>query len=321
MWLSVLFLIIGLGLLFVGAETLVRASVALAERLGMSKLIIGLTVVGFGTSTPELLVSISAALRGSPELALGNIVGSNTANILLIIGIAALVQPLSAWPRSAIRDCLIAALVALALYGIVHGATIGRIEGAAMFMALIAYLAVSYWLERRESRRPVAELETEEFEDIAIRSKWLSPVLIVVGIAILLVGAELLVRGAVTIAREFGVSDAVIGLSLVAIGTSLPELATGIVAAYRKHSDVVIGNVIGSNIFNVLCILALTALVQPISVSPRFAELDTVVMLAVSIALLLLMVTRPRIGRIAGAVMLAAYGAYMWVLFGVGAIG
>ena len=189
MWLSTILLIGGLALLFVGAETLVRASVALAERLGLSKLIIGLTVVGFGTSTPELLVSISAALRGAPELALGNVVGSNTANVLLIIGIAALVQPLSAWPRSALRDCLVAALVALALFGLVHGTTIGRFDGSVMFAALIAYLIVSYKLERRENARPIAELETEEFEDIAIPRTWLAPVLIAVGIATLVAGA------------------------------------------------------------------------------------------------------------------------------------
>tara|TARA_E500000305_G_C4027963_1_gene243000 strand:+ start:5977 stop:6768 length:792 start_codon:yes stop_codon:yes gene_type:complete len=242
----------GLVLLFVGGEGLVRGSVALAERLGISKLLIGLVIVGFGTSTPELLVSVNAALGGTPEIALGNVVGSNIANVLLIVGVAAVIAPILGWERTAVREALVASLVSLAAFALVQGEVITPIEGIAMLLVLAGYLFSSYWLETRDRQAKTFDHEAEEFEDIPLPRPWLAPVLAIGGIAALVFGADMLVEGAVNIARDFGVPDAVIGLSLVAIGTSLPELATAIVAAIRRHSDVVLGNVIGSNIFNIL---------------------------------------------------------------------
>ncbi|WP_235958200.1 sodium:calcium antiporter [Salipiger sp. PrR003] len=224
----------GLVLLFVGGEGLIRGSVALAEKFGISKLLIGLVIVGFGTSTPELL-----ALDGAPEIALGNVVGSNIANILLIVGVAALILPISGWQRTAVREALVATLVALVVVGLTQGEVINRVEGLAMLVVLAGCLASSVWLERRDREAKTFEHEAEEFEDIPLSRPWLPPVLALGGIGALVYGADLLVEGSVNIARSFGVPDAVIGLSLVAVGPSLPELATAIVAAVRKHTDVV----------------------------------------------------------------------------------
>jgi cation:H+ antiporter len=312
---DLLLVAVGLVLLFLGGEGLVRGSVAIAERLGISKLLIGLVIVGFGTSTPELLVSVNAALGGTPEIALGNVVGSNIANVLLIVGVAAVITPILGWERTAVREALVATLVSLAAFALVQGEVITRIEGIAMLVVLAGYLFSSYWLEKRDRKAKTFEHEAEEFEDIPISRPWLAPVLALGGIVALVFGADMLVKGAVNIARDFGVPDAVIGLSLVAIGTSLPELATAIVAAIRRHSDVVLGNVIGSNIFNILATLGVTVVIQPIEVSARFREIDTPVMLGAALLLLGLLFATSRISRIWGGLMLAAYAAYMVLLF------
>lgn len=305
----------GLVMLFAGGEVLVRGSVEIAERLGVSKLLIGLVIVGFGTSTPELLVSLKAALKGSPDIALGNVIGSNIANVLLILGLAALILPITDWTRTAVRETLVATVVALALFGLVHGEVITGRDGLAFLAVLIVYLLASYWLEKREAHATVFEQETNEFQDVKLKSRWLPAVLAVAGIALLVFGADLLVKGSVSIARTFSVPEAVIGLSLVAVGTSLPELATAVVAAIRKHSDVVLGNIIGSNIFNVLAILGVTAVVQTIAVDRRFRDFDAPVMLATSCVLLLVLFSASRIGRLPGLLMLSAYAAYLTLLY------
>ncbi|MTJ05837.1 MAG: calcium/sodium antiporter [Sediminimonas qiaohouensis] len=308
----------GLILLFVGGEGLVRGSVAIAERFGISKLLIGLVIVGFGTSTPELLVSVNAALDGASEIALGNVVGSNIANILLIIGIAAVIVPITAWQRTAVREALVATLVALVAFGLVQGALITRVEGIAMLLVLAGYLFASYWLERRNQEAKAFQHEAEEFRDIPLLRPWLAHALVLGGIVALIAGADMLVEGAVSIALSFNVSDAVIGLSLVAVGTSLPELATAIVAAIRRHSDVVLGNVIGSNIFNILAILGATVMIQPIEVAARFREIDTPVMLGASLLLAGLLFATKVIGRGWGGLMLVAYLVYLVHLLSIG---
>lgn len=305
----------GLVLLFLGGEGLVRGSIAIAERLGISKLLIGLVIVGFGTSTPELLVSVNAALEGAPEIALGNVVGSNIANVLLIVGLAAVITPILGWERAAVREALVATLVTLAAFALVQGEIITRIEGIAMLMVFAGYLFSSYWPERRDRAAKTIQPETEALAEIPLPRPWLAPALALGGIAALVFGADLLVDGAVNIARDFGVPDAVIGLSLVAVGTSLPELATAIVAAIRRHSDVALGNVIGSNIFNILAILGVTVVIQPIQVSARFREIDTPVMLGAALLLLALLFASKGIGRGWGALMLVLYMGYMAFLF------
>ena len=308
----------GLALLFLGGEGLVRGSVRIAERLGISKLLIGLVIVGFGTSMPELLVSMKAALAGTPEIALGNVVGSNIANVLLIVGMAAVITPILGWERTAVREALVAALVSLAAFALVQGEVITKLEGITMLVVLAGYLFLSYWLEKRDPQAKTFQHEAEEFEDIPLPRPWLAPVLALGGIVALVFGADMLIEGAVNIARDFAVPDAVIGLSLVAIGTSLPELATAIVAAIRRHYDVVLGNVIGSNIFNILAILGVTVVIQPIEVSARFREIDTPVMLGSALLLLALLFVAKTIGRLWGFLMLALYAAYMVLLFSSG---
>ncbi|WP_138923671.1 calcium/sodium antiporter [Sulfitobacter sp. BSw21498] len=305
----------GLVLLFVGGEGLVRGAVAIAERFGISKLLIGLLIVGFGTSTPEFLVSVNAALDGSPELALGNVVGSNIANILLIVGVAAVITPIIGWDRTAVREALVSTLVALAVVGLVQGDVISRMQGITMLVVLAGYLFSTYWIEKRDRKAKSFQHEAEAFEDIPMERPWQAPLFVLAGIAALVFGADFLVQGSVSIARAYGVSDAVIGLSLVAIGTSLPELATAVVAAIRRQSDVVLGNVIGSNIFNILAILGITVVIQPIGVNARFREIDTPLMLGASLLLLGLLFATRSIGRIWGVLMLLAYAAYMIFLF------
>jgi len=311
----------GLVLLFLGGEALVRGAVALAARLGLPKLVIGLTVVGFGTSAPELMVSAGAALGGAPEIALGNVVGSNIANILLVLAIGCLICPLAGWDGTSVREALIAALAGLALFGLVHGAVIGRGDGLALSAALVIYLAATFWIARRGNAGSEFEHEVEAFSAPALeRVAWLAPALTLAGLVALILGARLLVSGAVDIARAFGVSEAVIGLSLVAVGTSLPELATAGAAAFRRQTDVLLGNLIGSCIFNALGILGLTALIAPIDVASRFADFDTPVMLAASFLLAALLITRRKLGRVVGALMLAGYGAYIWRLAATGTV-
>ncbi|WP_417835695.1 calcium/sodium antiporter [Thalassospira tepidiphila] len=299
-----LMLLGGLAGLFFGGESLVRGSVGIARKLSMSSLLIGLTVVGFGTSTPELLVSMDAALRGVPDIALGNVIGSNIANILLIVGVSAVVWPIAISGGTLGRDTAVMLGAAVVLVPFFALGDLGRVAGGFMFAALIGYLVFAY----RQSRS-----ETASSTDLpeAVSNVWLSIVWVVAGLAMLMVGAHYLVEGAVTIARTFGVSEAFIGLTIVAVGTSLPELATSLIAALKKQSEIAIGNIIGSNIFNILGILGLTAVVYPIPVADRFLMFDLPVMIAVSIGLTL-MLRRPQIGRIPGIIMLVLYAGYVW---------
>lgn len=304
-----LYIAIGLVLLFLGGEFLVRGSVAIATNLGISKVVVGLVIVGFGTSAPELLVSLQAALAGSPDIAIGNVVGSNIANILLIVGVAALIVPVSNPDTSIHRDVLIMVGVSLLLMVVFQFGEIGRLTGLAFVMLLGAYLFATYRIEslRRES---VLEHEADEF---VVRPAGMPIAIIgaVAGLIFLVLGARLLVDGATGIATAFGVSEAVIGLTIVAVGTSLPELATAIVASLRRHGDVVLANVVGSNIFNILCILGFTAIIAPIHVAERFAASDVFFMLGVAGIAAAILLKRFLIGRGIGMLFLIAYGGYI----------
>lgn len=312
------YVLAGLVLLFFGGEALVRGSVAIAERMGISKLVVGLVIVGFGTSAPELLVSVQAALDGAPDISIGNVVGSNIANVLLVIGLAAAIAPVANTDRTLRRDLLV--LVASAAFACALFLTgeIGRLSGLALVAGLAAYLGFSLVAERR--RRKLAQgVETQEDEipgaEVGglVDKPAIAALAVLGGIAALVFGARLLVTGATGIARDFGVSEAVIGLTIVAIGTSLPELATALVAAVKREAEVVLANVVGSGIFNVLCILGITALIAPIPVAERFAYVDGPIMLAISVLAALFLWYRDRIGRLVGAGMLVVYGAYIAV--------
>jgi len=307
----------GFVLLFGGGELLVRGAVAVSRRFGLSPLLIGMTVVAWCTSAPELVVSLDAALKGSSAIALGNIVGSNIFNILGVLGVSALIAPIVVKPEALYRDTGVMIGSALALIAVVLTGVIGRIPGLFLLLGVIAYVALSYRAELRASAAPSAELHLHEAEEIAgPQHVWVGAAYFVAGLAALVVGSRLLITGATDIALQFGISEAIIGLTLVAVGTSLPELATSVVAAFRGHADVAVGNVVGSNIFNILGIIGVTSLVRPIEVATRMAHVDVWVMLAASFALVPLLLLRGRIGRIAGAAMLAVYGAYLVLLFG-----
>ena len=307
-----LYILIGLAGLFLGGEALVRGAVAIAVQMGISKLVIGLTIVGFGTSMPELLVSMNAALAGSPDIALGNVVGSNIANILLILGVSALVYPIAGWDRNVRRDALVALAVAVLTLILVQFAVIGRLAGLMMAAALGLYLWSIFAKEKLAPSQITDESDPHRAADM---TQIVAAGAVVLGLLLLVSGADFLVEGATNIARGFGISEAVIGLTIVAVGTSLPELATSVAAALRKHSDVALGNVIGSNIFNILGILGLTAFVQPVGVGPGFAAFDAPVMLAVTMLLAGLLFFAKLIDRRIGAAMVAAYAAYTAALF------
>jgi cation:H+ antiporter len=307
------FLIIaGFALLLVGGESVVRGSVALAQRLGVSPLIVGLTIVGFGTSLPEMVVSVNAALVGSPGLAVGNVVGSNIANILLILGVAAVIAPIAVHPSAVKRDLL--GMTAVTLIYVTLG-MMGQIvfwHGVAMLIALFCYIGFTVWHDNK-SNDAVADLHREEAEEmgvIPLRTVSIGGI-IIVGLFAVVVGAEWLVTGATTLAKEFGVPEEVIGLTIVAIGTSLPELATSIVAAYRGHSDVCVGNVLGSNLFNLFGITGVTALFAPLPFSDKIAGFDLWVLLAATALIIPFMLSGRRISRLEGSILLVLYFGFI----------
>ena len=298
------FLVVGLIGLFFGGEALVRGSVGIARRMAIPPLLIGLTVVGFGTSTPELLVSVGAAWRGVPDIALGNIIGSNIANILLIIGLSALVWPIKVMGATLRRDTAVMMAAALVLVPIFALAQMGRISGLVLVAGLAGYLIWAY-------RQP-GDAAPEDEDTSAPASTLVSALWVIGGLVALMVGARFLVDGAVSIARGYGISEAFIGLTIVAVGTSLPELATSLIAAFKRQSEIAIGNIVGSNIFNVLGILGVTALIAPIPVASRFLTFDLPVMIGVSLILTALLLTRPVIGRGVGVALLVGYVVYVW---------
>jgi len=302
-----IFLIIGLVGLFFGGEFLVRGSVGIARRLAIPPLLIGLTVVGFGTSTPELLVSVDAALSGVPDIAIGNIVGSNIGNILLIVGLSALVWPIRVLGGTLSRDTAVMMAAALVLIPIFWMGVMGRLSGLVLVAGLIGYLVWAYL-------KPGSD--TAEDDPSPMMPFWQAVAWVAVGLIALIVGARFLVDGAVNIARGYGISEAFIGLTIVAIGTSLPELATSLIAAFRRQSEIAIGNIVGSNIFNVLGILGVTALIAPIPVADRFLSFDLPVMIVASLALTALLLLRPQIGRLMGVTLLVAYAVYVWAAQG-----
>lgn len=300
----------GLVLLVFAADFMVRGAVSMAQRLGIHTLVIGLTVVAFGTSAPELLVGVDAVATGAPTLALGNVVGSNIANVWLVLGLPAVIAPMMCnAPRFTHNMIIMLASTALFI-GLAYTGAFTWWSG----LVLVGLLATFVFFSARrveatiDYEQVLAEIEGVPEKPDSFR---LSAGLVVAGLAGLIIGAHILVQGSVSIAREFGISEAVIGLSLVAIGTSIPELVTAIVAALRGHCDVAIGNVIGSNIFNLLGIIGVSSMVGTIPVPTRFTELDLWIMAAASLTLLPYAVFKFRIGRTSGALFTIAYFSFI----------
>ncbi|MBI5852077.1 MAG: calcium/sodium antiporter [Planctomycetes bacterium] len=310
-------LLASLLLLTLGAELLVRGSVALAERLGMSSFVIGLTIVGFGTSTPELVTSLRAALGGQDDIAVGNVVGSNIFNIALILGVSALICPIPVHLKSVQREVWVVILAGAAPWlAFTTGGEVGRVVGGVFVAFFVWQMWSSIVRGRSEGQDLLPELDTVGAPvKTAGIGAWLPILLVAVGLALLVLGANLLIDSASAIARSLGVSELAIALTIVAGGTSAPELVTSVVAAVRKQPEIAVGNILGSNIFNIFLILGLTGAITPQAVSPQVMALDTPVMFAVSLALLPVMGRGAHISRTEGAVLVIGYVAYIWVLF------
>jgi len=311
--LAFLYLLVGVALLYGGAEGLVRGSASLALRLGLSPLVVGLTVVAFGTSAPELVVSLRAALGGQSAISVGNVVGSNICNVGLILGLSALIIPVATSSRVVRIDIpVMLGLTGLTIFVLASG-TIGRLEGGLLTALLVGYIIFTIRLAHRAPDDPLAG-EFGEIVRLSKRGLALDIFLVVAGGVLLVLGVRFFVDGAVTVARAFGWSEAVIGLTIVAIGTSLPELATSVVAALKKESDIAVGNIVGSNVFNLLGILGLTALVTPLSAA-GLSAMDLAVMAAFSVALWVFAFFGRRISRLQGAFLLGGYVAYLsWLV-------
>ena len=314
--LDVLLLALGVGVLYYGAEWLVRGSARLAASLGVSPIVVGLTVVSFGTSAPELVVCAVAALGGNPGLAIGNVLGSNLANIGLILGLTAMVQPLEVHARVVWREMPLMLLVTAALYPLLWDAHLSRADGFILLLALTGYLVFVFQSVGDEAPEIVGEYE--DYMQASTETTLVHPpdiFWILAGSACLVLGGYCIVEGAVSIASSLGLSQVIIGLTIVAIGTSLPELATALVAAARKEADIAVGNVIGSNIFNVAAILGTTSVLEPITIPAAVLTRELPVVLILSALLFPLLRTGWRIQRWEGAVLLAAYvGAGVYLL-------
>jgi len=315
--------LVGFVLLYFGAEWLVKGSSSLARSLGVTPIVIGLTVVAFGTSAPELVVSLISSIKGKSMIAVGNVVGSNICNIALVLGLSALFNPIKSDPSVIRRDIPIMLAISLYLLVLSFNSTLGRIEGATLFAGIIAYTFMNYYLAKKETRDAAGgempgaiESELEEIGYIASRSKQI--LLVVVGIAGVVGGAQMVVESAVYIMTQLGVSEKFIGLTIVAFGTSLPELATSMVAAMRGEMDISIGNLVGSNVFNIMSVLGVASLVRPILIPGGFFEsglwIDYLVMLFTSFLPWLLMRRTYTVNRKGGAMLLVCYVGYLTYL-------
>lgn len=296
-------------MLAVGAEGLVRGSSAIAARFGIAPLVIGLTVVALGTGSPELFVSVGAALGGNSSIALGNVIGSNISNIALILGIAAMARPLVVRAEIVRREVPIMIGASILLWILLLDGGLSRFEGLLLTACAIAYTFFNYRLAKTNKQKFVEE-EYEEALEQPKKPVWQDITFSVIGLLLLLVGANLLLKGAVTVAESFGISQVVIGLTIVAIGTSLPELATSVVAAIKREPDVALGNAIGSNTLNILCVLGITAIIQPISAA-EIRTIDLAVMVGTALLGLLLLWRGFVLNRIEGAILVGGYVVYI----------
>lgn len=304
------FFLLGLAILYVGAETMVNSSSRLAASYGIRPLVIGMTVVAFGTSMPEMMVSLLASFKGSADIAAGNIVGSNIANIGLILGFTALIAPLIV-PRSLLkREVPFMIGASLLLYVLVLDGKLGFFDGALLFSLLLVFLV--YCLRTARSSDGDVGQGTSM---VASCSRPRDSLLVLVGIIGLGIGAEMMVRSAVILARAFGISELIIGISVVAIGTSLPELAASGVSAWKGHADLSIGNVLGSNVFNVLFVLGVCPMIRPMAIDPSLLRLQLPIMLVFSVGLIPLLGHRYKICRWKGLLLLGGYLAFIIGLF------
>lgn len=307
------FLGLGLVILLIGGKFLVDGASSIAFKLGMSAGLIGLTVVAFGTSAPELLVSINAALKGKSDISIGNVIGSNISNISLVLGLSGLIYPIIIRKTHIRFDYAIVVFVTFILYFLSHDLLISFWEGIILFSGMLIF---NGYLFRNLGKKMIIEKVTVEQElDQVKKFSWLISVgFLLLGIVGLYVGSELLVTNAVLISREFGISERIIGVTIIAIGTSLPELITSIIAALSKRTDLALGNILGSNIMNILSILGITAIINPIQISKPFLDFDYLWMIGITLLLFPLMRTKMRISKVEGGILILSYIAYLYFL-------
>lgn len=299
-------------MLFAGAEGLVRGSSSLALRIGIAPLIVGLIVVSFGTSSPEFVISLKAALENNGNISLGNVVGSNIANIALILGVAALIKPMKVQAQVVRREIPIMIFISLMLVLFLIDHELNRTEGIIFSIGIIIYSVISVYLAKKENNKLIEEEFAEGISKKSLKT-WLAVVFIIIGLGLLIVGANLFLEAAVEIAKIFGMSQAVIGLTIVAIGTSLPELVTSAVASIKNEADIAIGNAVGSNVFNILLILGITAIIIPIN-AEEISYIDLGVMLFAAVIILPLSRTGFVLNRWEGALLLTGYIIYLYYL-------
>lgn len=307
MTLFILLLLAGILLLFGGGELLIRGAVSAAERMGVSPLFSGLVIAGFGTSSPELVVSLQAALQGSADIAVGNVVGSNMTNVLLIIGLSAMVSPLKVVIKTVKRDGTVMIGAVILFLFLAADGSIGFVDGCIMVACLIGYLVYTY----RDERLKEAGRGLSGTPHSSTKSLFLILVQIISGLILLIVGSDLLVKGAIGIAQQMNLSEALIGLTIVALGTSTPELAVSVMAAWKGNNNIAIGSILGSNIYNILGILGITSLISSLTLAPRLIIFDQWALLAVILLFVLFMATHNRVTRAEGFILFAIYVAYI----------
>lgn len=306
--------IIGLAALIFGGDFLVRGAVGIAAKAKLSKLVIGMTVVSFGTSAPELIVSLQSAFDGSPEIAIGNVVGSNIANLGLVLGITVLIFPMPVARNTMKFDWPMMILASILFYVFALNLNLERWEGFTLFLLLIIFIV--FIIRKSRKTNKFDAFEVENIDELSKKvSTWKHVMFLSIGLVALYFGADWLIEGAKGLAQRAGLSKHVIGITVVAFGTSVPELVTSAVAAYKKETDISVGNLIGSNIFNIMIVLGITSMVKPIGVEPNVLTYDIFWMLGIALILLPMMLFRRKIGRISGVILLASYITYIITLF------
>lgn len=320
MVIQILLLVLGFALLVKGADWFVDGAAGIATKFGIPQLVIGLTIVAMGTSAPEAAVSITAAFAGNAEITIGNIVGSNVLNILIILGITALVYPVAVQKSSLIFDIPVVLFATAILFVLGYDGNISRLDGIIMLVVFVAYLFFLFWDAKRPKKLESAEVQQEEAENEETKNegKNLSlpkaVIFTVIGLVLIVAGSNFVVKSATFIATALGLSQRFIGLTIVALGTSLPELFTSVTAAMKKNSDIAVGNIVGSNIFNILFIVGLSGLIIPVPFAPAF-RFDTLVSGVAAILLLLCSLPKKRLSRIAGIFFLICYAVYFYMIW------
>ena len=314
---AVVFVVVGLVGLGFGADWLVQGASRIASTLGVSAMAIGLTVVAYGTSAPEIIASVIAALKGHPEVTMGNVIGSNIANIGLIMGLTALFVPFAVALQLMKRELPFMLLVTAAFFGLAWRGVFDRPTGIAFLAVMMIFTWLSLRWARKESKAVKAEFESyEESEGMRKRAPLGGSIaMTVAGLAVLFLGGHLLVEGAVFVAVQAGISEVIIGLTLVAVGTSLPELATSVVAVRRGEADIMVGNLVGSNLFNILGALAVSAVIRPVPVDPELLKFEFPALMVFTAAMAVMLFTSKRVQRWEGVILLVSYAAFIGLLF------